>query len=225
MQAGQAVLVDIRSDAEREWVGFVPGAAAVAWKQWPCMVMNPAFDAGLQAAVPSGMKAVLLCRSGVRLHAGAAHLDAGPAPPSACACAGGLRGAGQRRPMGSAPTQTRLPVSGACAVPRGIGKSNGIFSCPPGRTHPHWVVHRGVLWGGVLAWPAAHCAAATPPPDLKTASTSGKPARFVAPHRARPESGAASPRSPGDRAAITPPAEELRAPAPGAVPGPAAPGA
>ncbi len=30
-----------------------------------------------------------------------------------------------------------------------IGKSNGIFSCPPGRTHPHWVVHRGVLWGGV----------------------------------------------------------------------------
>ena len=65
-QAGQAVLVDIRSDAEREWVGFVPGAAAVAWKQWPGMAMNPAFDAGLQAAVPSGMKAVLLCRSGVR---------------------------------------------------------------------------------------------------------------------------------------------------------------
>ncbi len=65
-QAGQAVLVDVRSDAEREWVGFVPGAAAVAWKQWPGMVINPAFDAGLQAAVAPGMKAVLLCRSGVR---------------------------------------------------------------------------------------------------------------------------------------------------------------
>ena len=65
-QAGQAVLVDVRSDAEREWVGFVPGAAAVAWKQWPGMAMNPAFDAGMQAAVPPGMKAVLLCRSGVR---------------------------------------------------------------------------------------------------------------------------------------------------------------
>ena len=64
--AGQAVLVDVRSDAEREWVGYVPGAAAVAWKQWPGMVMNPAFDAGLQAVVPLGMKAVLLCRSGVR---------------------------------------------------------------------------------------------------------------------------------------------------------------
>ena len=65
-QAGLAVLVDVRSDAEREWVGYVPGAAAVAWKQWPGMVMNPAFDAGLQAVVPLGMKAVLLCRSGVR---------------------------------------------------------------------------------------------------------------------------------------------------------------
>ena len=65
-QTGQAVLVDVRSDAEREWVGYVPGAATVAWKQWPGMVMNPAFDAGLQAAVPLGMKVVLLCRSGVR---------------------------------------------------------------------------------------------------------------------------------------------------------------
>ena len=83
----------------------------------------------------------------------------------------------------------------------------------------------GSSLGGVLAWPAAHCAAAAPRPDLKIAWTSGKPARFVAPHRARPESGAASPRSPGDRAAITPPAEDLRAPPPGAVPGPAVPSA
>lgn len=65
-QAGQAVLVDVRSDAEREWVGFVPGAATVAWKQWPGMVMSPAFDADLQAVVSPGMRAVLLCRSGVR---------------------------------------------------------------------------------------------------------------------------------------------------------------
>lgn len=26
----------------------------------------------------------------------------------------------------------------------GIGKSNGMYSCPPGRARPHWVVHRGV---------------------------------------------------------------------------------
>lgn len=65
-EAGEAVLVDVRTDAERAWVGFVPGATAVAWKQWPGMTMNPDFDAQLQAAVPEGQKVLLLCRSGVR---------------------------------------------------------------------------------------------------------------------------------------------------------------
>jgi rhodanese-related sulfurtransferase len=55
----------LRSDAEREWVGFVPGAVAMAWKQWPGMEPNPQFDAGILAAA-GGKKAVLLCRSGVR---------------------------------------------------------------------------------------------------------------------------------------------------------------
>jgi sulfur dioxygenase len=65
-RAGEAVLVDVRTDAEREWVGFVPDAVALAWKQWPGMAMNDAFDAKLRAAVPEGKKVVLLCRSGVR---------------------------------------------------------------------------------------------------------------------------------------------------------------
>ena len=65
-QQGDAVLVDVRSDAEREWVGFVPGAVAVAWKQWPGMALNATFDEGIKSAVPEGKKAVLLCRSGVR---------------------------------------------------------------------------------------------------------------------------------------------------------------
>ena len=64
--AGEAVLVDVRSDAEREWVGFVPGAVAVPWKQWPGMALNPTFEAGVQEAVPTGTKVVMLCRSGVR---------------------------------------------------------------------------------------------------------------------------------------------------------------
>jgi glyoxylase-like metal-dependent hydrolase (beta-lactamase superfamily II)/rhodanese-related sulfurtransferase len=66
VQAGEAVLVDVRSDAEREWVGFVPGGVGLAWKQWPGMVPNPDFDNALRAAVPVGKKAVMLCRSGVR---------------------------------------------------------------------------------------------------------------------------------------------------------------
>jgi len=56
-QAGQAALVDVRSDAERAWVGFMPAALAVAWKQWPGMVMNAHVEEDL---------VLLLCRSGVR---------------------------------------------------------------------------------------------------------------------------------------------------------------
>ena len=66
IDTGEAVLVDVRTDAERAWVGFVPGAQVAAWKHWPGMTTNPDFDAQLQAAVPEGKKVVLLCRSGVR---------------------------------------------------------------------------------------------------------------------------------------------------------------
>ncbi len=65
-QSGQAVLVDVRTDAEREWVGAVPGAVPVAWKQWPGMALNERFDDQLRAAVPPGGQVLLLCRSGVR---------------------------------------------------------------------------------------------------------------------------------------------------------------
>ncbi len=68
VQTGEAVMVDVRTDAERAWVGMVPGAIPVALKQWPGMAMNPDFDAQLQAvaAQAAGKKIVLLCRSGVR---------------------------------------------------------------------------------------------------------------------------------------------------------------
>ena len=65
MQSGAAVLVDIRTEAELAWVGFVPGAVSVPWKQWPGMAMNPEFDDAMRAAA-HGKKVVLLCRSGVR---------------------------------------------------------------------------------------------------------------------------------------------------------------
>jgi sulfur dioxygenase len=67
-RAGEGVLVDIRSDAEREWVGFVPNAAAIAWKQWPGMAINPNYDAEINAVgqVNEGKPLLMLCRSGVR---------------------------------------------------------------------------------------------------------------------------------------------------------------
>lgn len=70
-QAGEAVLVDVRSDAEREWVGFIPGAIPLAWKQWPEMKVSEDFGKRLAEAVPPGKKLLLLCRSGVRSQAAA----------------------------------------------------------------------------------------------------------------------------------------------------------
>ena len=64
-QAGTGVIVDVRSDAERAWVGTVPGAVALAWKQWPRMTPNPEFDAGLQQ-FDNSRPLLMLCRSGVR---------------------------------------------------------------------------------------------------------------------------------------------------------------
>jgi sulfur dioxygenase len=66
VQSGEAVLVDVRTDAEREWVGFVPGAVPAAWKQWPGMAPNPQFDGTVRQAADGGKKLVMLCRSGVR---------------------------------------------------------------------------------------------------------------------------------------------------------------
>jgi len=65
VQRAEAVLVDVRSRAELEWVGFVPGAVHIAWKEWPGMQPNPDFDQAIQAVAP-GQRLVLLCRSGVR---------------------------------------------------------------------------------------------------------------------------------------------------------------
>ena len=65
MQSGAAVMVDVRSEAELAWVGFVPGAVSVPWKQWPSTAVNPLFDEAVKAAA-KGKKVVLLCRSGVR---------------------------------------------------------------------------------------------------------------------------------------------------------------
>jgi glyoxylase-like metal-dependent hydrolase (beta-lactamase superfamily II)/rhodanese-related sulfurtransferase len=66
VQSGEAVLIDVRSDAERAWVGFVPDAKVAAWKLWPGMTENPGFDAQLRAGAGDMKRVVLLCRSGLR---------------------------------------------------------------------------------------------------------------------------------------------------------------
>ena len=67
MLAG-AKLVDIRTKAELEWVGRVPGALAVEWNRWPGSVPNPEFVAQLEALASKDVPVMFLCRSGGRSH-------------------------------------------------------------------------------------------------------------------------------------------------------------
>jgi rhodanese-related sulfurtransferase len=67
-----AVLVDVRTQAEIDWVGFVPGALHIEWQRYPGGMANPDFLAQLQAEVPSDRPVLFLCRSGGRSHAAAA---------------------------------------------------------------------------------------------------------------------------------------------------------
>ncbi len=71
MQAG-ARLVDVRTQAELEWVGRVPGALTIEWNTWPGNTPNPAFIAQLEAQVGKETPLMFLCRSGGRSHAAAA---------------------------------------------------------------------------------------------------------------------------------------------------------
>ncbi|WP_027468953.1 rhodanese-like domain-containing protein [Deefgea rivuli] len=67
-----AKLVDVRTQAEWQWVGVVPGAQLIEWKSYPSMASNPNFLAQLKAAVDPESVLLFLCRSGARSHAAAA---------------------------------------------------------------------------------------------------------------------------------------------------------
>jgi rhodanese-related sulfurtransferase len=70
MEAG-AKLVDVRTKAELEWVGRVPGALSVEWNTWPGGSPNPEFLSQLEAQVDKDTPVLFLCRSGGRSHSAA----------------------------------------------------------------------------------------------------------------------------------------------------------
>lgn len=80
-----AVIVDVRTVAERAWVGRVrlegPRHLAVEWNTWPSGLPNPEFLSQLRALAPApeaGPLLLFLCRSGVRSRSAAkAATDAG----------------------------------------------------------------------------------------------------------------------------------------------------
>ncbi len=73
-----ATLVDVRTRAEWDWVGRVPGAIEIEWNQYPSGMRNPHFVAELQRRVDPEALVLFLCRSGGRsIAAATAASDAG----------------------------------------------------------------------------------------------------------------------------------------------------
>lgn len=70
-----ARLVDVRTRAEWDWVGRVPGAVEIEWNRYPGGARNENFLAELKRQVEPGVPVLFLCRSGGRSD-GAARLAA-----------------------------------------------------------------------------------------------------------------------------------------------------
>jgi rhodanese-related sulfurtransferase len=67
VSSGQAVLVDVRTNEERVFVGYVPGSVHVPWATGTALTRNPRFARELEARLGGKDKVVLLlCRSGKR---------------------------------------------------------------------------------------------------------------------------------------------------------------
>jgi rhodanese-related sulfurtransferase len=64
--AGVLDLVDTRTHAERDLIGFVPGSIAIEWYDYPAKVRNERFLDQLREQVPPERPVAFLCRSGVR---------------------------------------------------------------------------------------------------------------------------------------------------------------
>jgi rhodanese-related sulfurtransferase len=66
-----AKLVDVRTRAEIDWVGRVPGAVEIEWAIYPGMKQNPNFLAALEQQVSKEALVMFICRSGHRSHTAA----------------------------------------------------------------------------------------------------------------------------------------------------------
>lgn len=65
-QSPGARLVDVRTKAEWDWVGRVPGSIEIEWQSYPGSVPNAHFVDQLKKEVPTESLVMFMCRSGVR---------------------------------------------------------------------------------------------------------------------------------------------------------------
>jgi rhodanese-related sulfurtransferase len=66
-----AKLVDVRTKAEWDYVGRIPGSVQVEWQTYPGSQPNPNFFNDLQTKVDKEALVMFLCRSGARSHSAA----------------------------------------------------------------------------------------------------------------------------------------------------------
>lgn len=71
-EAGALRIVDTRTNAERELVGYVPGSIPVEWYDYPARTRNARFVDAVREAVDPAAAVAFLCRSGVRSNLAAA---------------------------------------------------------------------------------------------------------------------------------------------------------
>jgi rhodanese-related sulfurtransferase len=67
----QAMLVDVRSQAELALVGRVPNALNLEWAFYPGMLPNPDFAKQLAAQLDRNLPVIFMCRTGGRSHSAA----------------------------------------------------------------------------------------------------------------------------------------------------------
>jgi rhodanese-related sulfurtransferase len=71
-KAPGARLVDVRTRAEWDYVGRIPGSVQIEWQTYPGSRPNPNFLNELQSQTDKQQLVMFLCRSGARSHAAAA---------------------------------------------------------------------------------------------------------------------------------------------------------
>ncbi|MBI2313988.1 MAG: rhodanese-like domain-containing protein [Betaproteobacteria bacterium] len=67
-QVQSAKLVDVRTRAELDWVGRIPGATEIEWLTYPGNQLNAHFLNQLQQQVDKESLVMFICRSGQRSH-------------------------------------------------------------------------------------------------------------------------------------------------------------
>jgi rhodanese-related sulfurtransferase len=65
-KAGEIELVDTRTLAERDLIGYVPGSLHIEWYDYPAKKRNDAFLDQLRSRVEPERPVAFLCRTGVR---------------------------------------------------------------------------------------------------------------------------------------------------------------